>query len=369
MKNNMKKFLIWIVVVVVFIGGILFLNNKTHESSLENGSIKIGALVMLSGDGAVYGEGAKRGIDLAVEEFNATHPENQVQIVYEDTHSDPRQAVSGYQKLVNVDRVEGIIGPLFQTEIAAVTPLIKKDNIPVVALSPIPAKQRDVLKNPLTYWPDPTIESATIAEHVYNQGVRKVGVLGTQDSWENEVTHGFANKFRQLGGEITALEIVLPDTSDLRLPISKIIASKPEAVYLGTYMQFIRATKALKDQGYKGRLYSIEIDSYLASETKDTAHGLQFVSLDLYSNNFADKIEARYGQKPNIPVGQAYDATYILLNTLLESETREEALEKLRNLKEYNGVSGRVIFGEDNRASFNTPIFELQDGEIKRINQ
>jgi CRISPR-associated protein Cas2 len=47
--------------------------------------------------------------------------------------------------------------------------------------------------------------------------------------------------------------------------------------------------------------------------------GLKFVSLDLYTNDFAKKVEERYGQKPNIPVGQSYDATMMLLSLIKET--------------------------------------------------
>ncbi|HPK19594.1 MAG TPA: ABC transporter substrate-binding protein, partial [Syntrophales bacterium] len=58
-------------------------------------TIKIGAAFALSGSIAVYGEGFKKCIDLAVEEINAKGgiKGKKIEIVYEDNKSNPKDCV------------------------------------------------------------------------------------------------------------------------------------------------------------------------------------------------------------------------------------------------------------------------------------
>jgi len=55
----------------------------------------------------------------------------------------------------------------------------------------------------------------------------------------------------------------------IRGRIKLAIKNKPQAIFLGTYYQFLNLTKVLKEFGYEGKLYSIEIDEYLANESKN----------------------------------------------------------------------------------------------------
>ena len=359
------KTIIWIVVIALVTWGICTLLSREKS---EISQIKIGAPLILSGDGAFWGENAKRGIEMAVNEFLDKNSELDIEIVYEDTQGEISKAVSAFQKLSNVDNVDAMIGPLFQSEVAAISPIAFKNNIPVITPSYAPIENRSNPRNPLMIWMNPTIEAERIAEFVYKkEGVKKVSILGTQDSWEKEVSNAFANKFKELGGEVTAKELVQTDVSDVRATITKLLRSNPEGIYLGTYYQFIQGLRVIKERGYEGKIYSIEVDSYLADETKQFSNGLKFISPESYRSNFITKFETKYNQKPGIPAGQAYDATNILLSFLEETQDKIEIINMMENLNEYEGVSGNIIITEDNTTLFPTAIYELKNGESTKI--
>lgn len=261
MSKNSKILVGIAITAVVLWGGLAAYRNR--EASVP-GTIKIGVLYIASGDGAAWGESAKRGIDLAIEEFRAGSREMEVEVVYEDTGGEAKRAVSAYQKLVNVDQADVILGPLFQTEVAVVAPLVVQGTIPVIAPSYAPIKNRPDPRNPLLIWMDATVEAQRMAEYVYTQGIRRIGILGTKDPWENEVSDAFAEKLTSLGGTVVAREIIQQDSADTKLPITKIVNAKPDALFLGTYYQFVSGLKTAKDMRFNGKIYGIEVDSYLA---------------------------------------------------------------------------------------------------------
>ena len=102
----------------------------------EDQSITVGAILPLTGNGAKYGEAARKGIELAREETNSRNRirGKMLNVVYEDSQGDPRRAVDAFRKLASVDRVPAVIGDLFSSATLAVAPLANESR--VVLLSP-----------------------------------------------------------------------------------------------------------------------------------------------------------------------------------------------------------------------------------------
>ncbi|MES2216001.1 MAG: penicillin-binding protein activator [Patescibacteria group bacterium] len=363
----MNKKIIWSTTGILIVLIIIFIVHQNKVVPQPQAPIKIGALLSLTGGASAWGENSQKGIALAVEEVNAKGGINgrQVEVLYEDTASDPKVSVSAFQKLISLDHVDAIIGPLNQTETAPVIPLIAENNIPTIAPGFLPLKDRQNIYNPIFVWTDAEIEAGRLAQYVYEKGIRTVGVIGTLDAWENTVTTAFADKFKALGGTVTALEKVQPDSSDMKLSVTKVVATKPQAIYLGTYYQFVNSLKEIHTQGYKGQLFGIEVDDYLATETSKWSNGLQFIAPNYYTTTFIDNFRAKYSAEPGMPAGQSYDAAKILFS-ILEQGDRSKVLEAMKNFKEYTGVSGKLTISPEGRTSLPTAIFEIKDGKISR---
>jgi len=368
MNKNQKIIvgLVIIVVIAVLVGWQIYENKQSNS-----GSIKIGVLIVSSGDAAAWGENAKDAIDLAVEEINNKGGINgrKIEILYEDTAGEAKKAVSAYQKFVSIDKVDAIIGPLSQAETAAVAPLIAQDKIPVVTPSYVSPQNRPITYNPLLIWIDPPTEAGKMAEYVFSQGVKNISVIGTKDSWEVEVTEAFANKFSALGGKVLFKELLQPDTNNVKTTVAKALSLKPEAIFLGTYYQFVPLVKTIKDLGYKGKLYSIEVDAYLAGETKALSDNMRFIAPDFYTGEFMQKFEKKYNRKPGIPAGQSYDSVYILAQFMDGRKNNDDIIKAMANFKNYKGVSGEIIITEDYKTIMSTAIFELQNGNISKVSQ
>lgn len=358
----MDKKILSLIIVIVALTIIGIFAQKDN-----NDSIKIGAILSLTGGASAWGENAQHGIALAVEEINKNGGVNgkQVEIIYEDTASDPKGAVSAFQKLTSLDHVDAIIGPLTQTETASVISLINQINIPTVAPGFLPLRDRKNINNPIFVWADAETEAERLARYVYDKGIRKVGVIGTLDAWEETVTNAFVNKFKAIGGTITDLEKVQPTLDDMKLPVTKILATKPEAIYLGTYYVFVNSLKEIYTQGYKGKLFGIEVDDYLAGETSKWSEGLQFISPNYYSDDFINSFKNKYGMAPGIPAGQSYDAAKILFSLLKEKQS--DTVEAMKNFRQYNGVSGELKISPDGRTYLPTSIFQINAGKITKI--
>ena len=99
----MKK--LWIgliaVVLVIVIGlGWWFLGKQEKKEE----TVKIGAVLPLTGKYADAGNSVKAGLEISIRELEKTS-DKKYDIIYYDTKSEVKNAVSGYQKLKSIDKV------------------------------------------------------------------------------------------------------------------------------------------------------------------------------------------------------------------------------------------------------------------------
>ena len=368
--STATKCIAGIIIILIILVVVWFLHsNDLEKLSTVTEPITIGAMLILSGESGSWGQASQRGIEMAVQETNDGDgiKGKKIEVIYEDTRGHVSDAVKVYNKLVNVDSVQAIIGPNFQTEVGAIAPLADDDDLPIITPSYAPISERSNPRNPLMIWLNPTTQAHRMAEYVYEQGIRTVSVVGTHDSWEQEVSSAFADSFAELSGSVLVMEILQTDQQDVGTELTKLQKGNPEAIFIGSYYQFIPVVKALVEIGYDGKLYSIEVDEYLASETSQFSTGLQFISSDSYKDDFNEKYEKLYGEKANIPAGQSYDAANILISFLRESQTKEDLIEQMEQFEEYRGVSGLITITDDHKTLLPTAIYELDKGNIEKV--
>src|SRR3989344_2370493 len=102
----MQKQLIWTIVVVAIIAiSVWFAFDKPQNTS----TVKMGALLPLSGKFANLGEDIRNGLELAKNEIKVAKGMN-FEIVYEDSAADPKVALPAAQKLITVDKVPFVFG-------------------------------------------------------------------------------------------------------------------------------------------------------------------------------------------------------------------------------------------------------------------
>src|SRR5438552_3515115 len=90
--------------------------------------VRVGVILPLTGATAVWGEGIKRGIELA----NAEHP-NAFKFIYEDEKfCDSKQAVMAAQKLIEIDSVKFLVTGCLNGS-KAVAPIAERAGIPILS--------------------------------------------------------------------------------------------------------------------------------------------------------------------------------------------------------------------------------------------
>ena len=106
----MKKVAALLFFAVVAAAAVLGLVSCDEDSDEE---IAVGVAFPLTGESEEFGENMKKGVELAVEEINASAllGGTDLRLVFEDTKSTPDGAERAFRKLIDEDAVTAIIGP------------------------------------------------------------------------------------------------------------------------------------------------------------------------------------------------------------------------------------------------------------------
>ena len=106
-------------------------------SSYQGKTIKLGALLSITGAGGVYGPQSRDGMKLAVEQINGSGGVNGAQIDLEvrDDASDKAQSAQQAQTMIQQDQLMALLGPTLSNSAVGVHPLAENLKTPILAVS------------------------------------------------------------------------------------------------------------------------------------------------------------------------------------------------------------------------------------------
>ncbi len=91
-------------------------------------------LTPTSGDLAVYGQAVLNASQLAIEEINAAGGVNgrDLELTYYDNEGDPTKSINLFNRLVDQDKIDALVGPVISGTSLVVAPEADKRGIPMV---------------------------------------------------------------------------------------------------------------------------------------------------------------------------------------------------------------------------------------------
>ena len=106
-------------------------------SSYQGKTIKLGAILSITGAGGVYGPQSRNGMQLAVDEINKSGGVNgaQINLEVQDDASDKAQSAQLAQTMIQQDQVMALLGPTLSNSAVGVHPLAESLKTPIVAVS------------------------------------------------------------------------------------------------------------------------------------------------------------------------------------------------------------------------------------------
>ena len=109
----------------------------SSTSSYAGKTIKLGAILSITGAGGVYGPQSRDGMNLAVKQINSSGGVNgaQIALTINDDASDKAQSAQVAQKLIQEEQDLALLGPTLSNSAVAVHPLAESLKTPILAVS------------------------------------------------------------------------------------------------------------------------------------------------------------------------------------------------------------------------------------------
>ena len=205
------------------------------------GTFRIGALCPVTGSGSPFGSGMQKMIIAAAEAVNAAGGAagRKIEIVSEDTQTSPQAAVLAAKKLIDVNKVQAVLGTWSSGVSLAVVPLTNDANIILMntsgapALSVPPANAKG-----LSYRFQATNDrfGRAFAEICEKEGFKRPATMAFNNASGIGNTEGFRKAWEAKGHKVVESVVYEPSQPTYRSELQKVLAANPDVIVTGSYL-------------------------------------------------------------------------------------------------------------------------------------
>lgn len=218
--------------------------------------IKIGFLQPLTGPFAQSAQDQIRGFKLYLNEIGNKVEGRAIEVVIEDTETNPATGLTKARKLVEQHKVDIVAGIISDAVGYAVAPYIIEQKVPLVLTIASGDKQTKKLFNRYVFRASYSNSqlSHPLGEWLFKHGHRNIALVGLEYAWGYETLGGVAKTFIEQGGRVVQ-EIYVPLGMFDFMPYTMAVKPQADAV-VGIFggslaLNFVRA---YQEAGLKRRI-------------------------------------------------------------------------------------------------------------------
>ncbi len=350
-------------------------------------TIKIGFFAPITGPAAADGASAKNAVELGVKEVNDAGgvKGKKVELIVYDDRLNPQEAVAVANKLIEKDKVVGVVSGSYSGPTRVTAPIYQKAGMPMVAgyavhpdvtWDPKAKKVNDyIFRNGFLA----EIEGAAAAEFaVKNMNAKKISLIFMDNDFGRAISSGFAERAEKLGASILTKQMYkFPGEKDFRPFLTRIKEGNPDLIFAaGYYNEAASIVRQAKELGVKSRIMGEEgFDSPKFLEISGPAAEGVVIATNLDRDdprpvvqNFLKNYRQSYGEDADMVGASSYDAFMILVNAVKQAGTDPKAIQKaLAGTKDYNGLTGKISKFVQGEVVKPVQIQVVKDGKFHRM--
>lgn len=365
------------VTLLLLFSAILF-SSCTEQTAEE--VVKIGYIAPLSGENAKTMKLSLNGVEYTVQRCNddgglqAGETKRKVELVIRDNEDKIEKSVAIAHELINQEKVAAIVGLPLSRNAIPVARVTHEAGVPLITSS---ATHPDVtMDKPCVFRISFTddFQGELLAHFVFDDlGKRRAAILYDIASVYNKtISDFFSETFSKLGGEIAIAETYTTGTVNFMPHIKRIAAENPEVVFLPNYNPDLRLQiPVLKE--YVPDAVILGSDSMSTPNREDMLlYDGAFFSTHFSAKDpseqvqsFVARYEAEYGDEPSPLIALTCDALNLLFSAANEMKSVDSAdiCKGLNEIKEFDGLTGKMRFDEQGDPQKSAVILQYRDGE------
>jgi branched-chain amino acid transport system substrate-binding protein len=339
--------------------------------ALGQDKLKIGVVTTLTGPAAVLGQQLRDGFNLAIKDLGGKLGGREVDVVIADDELKPDVAVTKVKGLIERDKVDFVIGPVFSNVLQAIAKPVTDAQVFLISPNAGPSSLAGKGCNPFffatSYQNDQNHE--VLGKVAQDRGYKRVYLLAPNYQAGKDSLAGFKRHFK---GEVVEESYVPLNTLDFQSELAKIASVQPDAIF--TFMpggMGVNLVRQYKQAGLAERipfLSAFTVDESTLPAQQDAAVGLFGGSnwapnLDRPENKtFVASYEKTFNSVPGSYAMHAYD-TAMLVDSAVKA-TSGSIIDKgalRRALRKADFKSLRGDF------KFNVNGFPIQDFYLVKV--
>lgn len=346
--------------LLVATASLVFLAGCKKSQPAAEPTATIGAVLAMTGPGAPYGEEARNGMQIAIQELEAGDDSLRHDYRYrlQDSQTDPTAAVGALRTLLAQDKPAAFVS--FASNVVLALGDVAEEahvvQLNVLAQSPDVAKEGPYTFSLINLAP---VESEQVARYSAQVlGARRAAVLYADADYGEGARRVFSGAFPRYGGTVVQETRYPADGQDFRAQIQEVRRSNPDVVYMvGAAPDFGRILRQSAEMGFRPQWISYQSfeNPEVLRVAGEAAEGVVFSSALMNWNTatgakaaFRDRYQRAFGKEPSVVAANSYDAVMLFARAVEAVGPNGTAIrEYLAGLPPYEGVSGTMHFGQD----------------------
>lgn len=333
--------------------------------------IKLGVIVTLSGPAAALGQQVRDGFALAVKDLGGKMGGRDVEVVVVDDELKPDAAVTKVKGLMERDKVDFVVGPIFSNILQAIHRPVTESKTFLISPNAGPSTFAGKDCNPFfyvtSYQNDQVHE--ILGKVAQDRGYKRMYLMVPNYQAGKDSVAGFKLDYK---GEIVEESYMPLNTLDFQPELSKISSQKPDALF--TFMPGGLGVNLVKQYRQAGLadaipvLSAFTVDESTLPAQQDAAVGMfgganWAPNLDNPQNKkFVAAYEAAYNGVPGTYAFQAYDAAMLIdsaVKAVKGDLSNKDAVAAALRKADFTSLRGAF--------KFNTNGYPIQDFYLTKV--
>jgi branched-chain amino acid transport system substrate-binding protein len=348
---------------------VVALTTGCGERGRDESTLRIGAIVELTGDMPAVGASSRNAAELAVSEANAAGgiavagKTYRIELLVEDNAAKPDQSAAAASKLITQDEVLAIVGP--------------NASLGAIPAAEIAEANQTLLITPWSTNPKTTVDTRTGQSKKYvfracftdpfqgrvlarfiteKLGVKTAAVLyDVASEAPKSQAELFRATFAELGGSVVAFETYTTGDRDFSAQLTKIKSANPDVLFLPAYYNDVGLiAQQARRQGIDKPLVGSDAWSSpelikLSEGAVEGAYFANHYAADIATpaaSNFISAYQQKYGATPDDVAALTYDSLGLLFEALRQASApdRQALRDAMATVSGYIGVTGDIRF-------------------------
>lgn len=358
------------------------------EDVVEDGTLRIGVILPMTGAQATYGEESWNGIQLAKADLEAAGLPQvkldgkdvalKLDLILRDEVSKKQQAADNAKTLIEGSQVHVLLGSVASSHTKAIFQEAKESEVPCIS----PASTNDTLTangGPYTSricFKD-AFQGAVLARFSLSQGWKKAAiVVDKAQDYSVGLAENFETTFKAGGGSSAKHYYVTEDT-DFSNVVQNVANDNADVIFISGY--YAQAGPMIKQAKQKwagkpiiggdgldspdlvGLVGDTNAEIYLTSHFAADAPDAQVQA-------FAKRYKEKFGKSPGAMAALGYDVLAVLLDAVKRAADpfdQESLAKAIRETKNVKGITGMISLDNDDRTPVKDAVIVKVEGGLK----